>query len=556
VDTGQNHTCARLRDGTVWCWGFNSSGQLGDGTVQQRHTPAPVAGVVGARALAVGQVHTCALLVGGNVTCWGNTGGAGMRRGNPLTLAGVSDLTAGNYSTCAVVGGIPHCFGQNYDGKLLAPRTQSAVMTPTPLPGVAGVRTVALGIGYQCAIPLAGPVRCWGTLRSSSRAVLRTETLYAVTFDGRSPPPPHVDEPRARSGNLLGAIADAAAQVQAAAQGAADIVDAAVNAVDNATPTPTPTPTRDPLAVRAARTTPLTATPQEVSVDGRALTAERCTLGGAPILGENASSTLPSMAFDRRGALFLVDGEAHVRRYQPARGRDCRFDPDLGFGQQGVLTLPTHVTAVSVDRSGAIVASGVGGSYLVEDGAVTIRCNRPTHGYVTLSPRGGGGLGMFPGSPLRSVRYDDGACTVEAWDYEHPFRSVMAVAYNRRDVIVGGSVEGSGNQLAIYDDRGRERARFGNARATADDGFCWIHGVTACGPGYCVVDTNCDRLAVWSRRGEHIGNARASTLFGLRRPWLSAVVGGRREIFVAASQIREPSAERVAEGMIFRVTGL
>jgi hypothetical protein len=556
VDTGQNHTCARLRDGTVWCWGYNGSGQLGDGTTRQRPTPAPVTGVAGARALAVGQGHACALLLGGRVTCWGYTGVAGPRVGNDLGLRGVSDLTAGNFSTCAVVGGIPHCFGQNYDGKLLAPRAQAAVATPTPLPGVAGVRSVALGIGYQCAIPLAGPVRCWGTLRSSFRVVLRTETLYAVTFDGRSPPPPHVDEPRARGGNLLGAIADAAAQVQVAAQGAADLVDAAANAVDDATPTPTPTPSRDPLAVRAARTTPLAATPQGVSLDGRDLTAERCVLGGPPILGENASGALPSMAFDGRGALVLVDGESHLRRYLPARGRDCRFDPDAAFGQQGVLTLPTPVTAVSVDRRGAIVASGVLGSYLLEDGAVTVRCNRPAHGYVTLSPRRGVGLGMFPGSPLRSVTYEDGACAVEAWTYEHPFRSVMALAYDRRDVIVGGSVEGSGNQIAIYDDRGRERARFGAARPTADDGFCWVHGVTACGPGYCVVDTNCDRLAVWSRRGEHVGNARASTLLGLRRPWLSAVVGGRRELFVAASQLREPAAERVAEGMIFRVRGL
>jgi hypothetical protein len=163
---------------------------------------------------------------------------------------------------------------------------------------------------------------------------------------------------------------------------------------------------------------------------------------------------------------------------------------------------------------------------------------------------------VFPGSPLRSVTYDDGACEVEDWAYEHPFHSVMAVAFDRRDVIVGGSAEGGGNQLAVYDERGRERARFGSARPTADDGFCWVHGVTACAAGYCVVDTNCNRLALWSRRGEHLGNARASELLGVQRPWLSAVVGGRRELFVAASQLREPAAEGVAEGMLFRVRGL
>jgi hypothetical protein len=91
---------------------------------------------------------------------------------------------------------------------------------------------------------------------------------------------------------------------------------------------------------------------------------------------------------------------------------------------------------------------------------------------------------------------------------------------------------------------------------TADDGFCWVHGVSACASGYCVVDTNCDRVAVWSRRGEHVGNARASELLGLRRPWLSAITTGRRGVFIAAASQREPQAANVSEGMLFRVAGL
>lgn len=555
VDTGQNHTCARLRDGTVWCWGYNGSGQVGDGTSEQRHVPVQVTGVVGATALAVGQNHNCAILAAGSVACWGSTGGGGGgRQATPSGLSGALDLQAGNYSTCATAAdGVPRCWGQNYEGKLLASRALSEVRDPSPLPGVAGARSVALGIGYQCALAVgAGPLRCWGTLQQpyGSGSVIRTVAVYPVTFDGHSPRPPLVPDP-VRAGSLA-ALANAVA-------GAADAAAQGLNAVAGAAAAlPVAPAAPEPLAARAARTTPIVAAPTEVSVGARTVRAERCTLGGAPILGGASSSVLASIAFDRRGALFLVDGEQHLRRYEPVRGADCHFEPDAAFGAAGVLTLPSGVSHVSVDPRGAVVASGVLGSFVVEDGAVAQRCNRASHGYVTMSSRAGEGLGIFPGSPVRSVTYSDGACEVAPWTYENPFQSVMAVAFDRRDVVLAGSMPNrGGNFVAVYDAGGRERARFGNQRATEADGFCWVHGVTACGAGYCVVDTNCDRVAVWSRRGEHVGNASASTLLGLRRPWLSAIAAGRRrEVFIAAGAQREPQAADVSEGLLFRVSGL
>jgi alpha-tubulin suppressor-like RCC1 family protein len=44
VAAGGDHTCAILEDGTLWCWGSNAHGELGDGTSAQRATPAPVSG--------------------------------------------------------------------------------------------------------------------------------------------------------------------------------------------------------------------------------------------------------------------------------------------------------------------------------------------------------------------------------------------------------------------------------------------------------------------------------------------------------------------------------
>ena len=73
VDGGSNHTCAVRNDGTLWCWGYNAFGQLGDGTHNSSSSPvfidvlgASMGGVVG------GSAHTCGFTVTGEVYCWGN----------------------------------------------------------------------------------------------------------------------------------------------------------------------------------------------------------------------------------------------------------------------------------------------------------------------------------------------------------------------------------------------------------------------------------------------------------------------------------------------------
>ncbi|MBI4701488.1 MAG: hypothetical protein HY744_10070 [Deltaproteobacteria bacterium] len=82
VAAGDYHTCALLGDGTVRCWGCNWDGGLGDGTTENSSTPVPVAALAGAVGLAVrtsgssGSVLSCAVLADGTVRCWGeNTWG-------------------------------------------------------------------------------------------------------------------------------------------------------------------------------------------------------------------------------------------------------------------------------------------------------------------------------------------------------------------------------------------------------------------------------------------------------------------------------------------------
>lgn len=76
VAAGASHTVAVRNDGTVWTWGNNNTGQLGDGTTIERRTPVRVQNLGGIIAVAAGNQHTLALRNDGTVWAWGlNTSG-------------------------------------------------------------------------------------------------------------------------------------------------------------------------------------------------------------------------------------------------------------------------------------------------------------------------------------------------------------------------------------------------------------------------------------------------------------------------------------------------
>jgi len=72
ISAGFDHTLALGRDGKVWAWGGNASGQLGDGSVKDRTTPQPVKMIGGIRAIAAGAGYSLALDSTGTVYAWGN----------------------------------------------------------------------------------------------------------------------------------------------------------------------------------------------------------------------------------------------------------------------------------------------------------------------------------------------------------------------------------------------------------------------------------------------------------------------------------------------------
>jgi alpha-tubulin suppressor-like RCC1 family protein len=71
ISAGDFYTCALLADGSVRCWGMNSSGSLGSGTTENSIAPVRVANVADAKAISSNDFHTCVLLGNGGVACWG-----------------------------------------------------------------------------------------------------------------------------------------------------------------------------------------------------------------------------------------------------------------------------------------------------------------------------------------------------------------------------------------------------------------------------------------------------------------------------------------------------
>jgi alpha-tubulin suppressor-like RCC1 family protein len=175
VSAGWSNTCALLLRGGVRCWGLNSGGQLGDGTNADSGTPMDVSGLDSGRvSVAVGGAHVCALSARGGVKCWGRnergqlgSGGQGDQNA-PVDVAGLPEevvaVAAGKNHTCALTirGGVK-CWGANESGQLGNGKTADSGK-PVDVVGLAeGVRSISAGADHTCALGKDGGLKCWGS---------------------------------------------------------------------------------------------------------------------------------------------------------------------------------------------------------------------------------------------------------------------------------------------------------------------------------------------------------------------------------------------------------
>jgi len=172
ISLGWTYTCALTNTGSVKCWGDNSYGQLGDGTMNSSRSPVDVVGLSnGVVKISTGQGHTCALINDGSVKCWGgnNVGQLGdgtfINRSTPVTVPGLiaTTIEIGWASSCALTSGQgARCWGNNAAGQL---GNGTNTNSPTPVKVVNlpdQINAISVGIGHACVITSLNEIKCWG----------------------------------------------------------------------------------------------------------------------------------------------------------------------------------------------------------------------------------------------------------------------------------------------------------------------------------------------------------------------------------------------------------
>src|SRR6266571_3047343 len=128
IASGGWHSCALTSTGVAYCWGINTKGELGDGSVNSSSSPVAVSGGLAFATLTAGDEHTCGVTTAGATYCWGDNtygqlgNGAPARSMVPIAIQGdptFRALAAGSNHTCGLTGtGTVSCWGDGYFGQL------------------------------------------------------------------------------------------------------------------------------------------------------------------------------------------------------------------------------------------------------------------------------------------------------------------------------------------------------------------------------------------------------------------------------------------------------
>src|SRR6266571_1915854 len=173
IAAGERHSLALKADGTVWAWGKNANGQLGDGSTTGRSSPVQVTNLSNVIAIAAGGSHSMALKSDGTVWCWGENsngqagnGATGATQATPVmatNLANVVTIAAGGTHSLAVkADGSAWGWGQNTYGQVGNGTTATSQTVPVAVTNLANVLGIGAGQYHSLALLTDGTIAGWG----------------------------------------------------------------------------------------------------------------------------------------------------------------------------------------------------------------------------------------------------------------------------------------------------------------------------------------------------------------------------------------------------------
>ena len=199
IAAGGSHTVVIQSDHTVWCWGNNANNQLGNNSTIQSSVPVQAIGLTNAIAIAAGSTHTVALKSDNTVWTWGGNGNGQLGIGNTTqntvpvqvgSIANVIAIAAGGTHTIAVRNDITRIsvwtWGNNASGQLgIGNTTQSTY--PVQVSNLTNVTTVSGGADFSVAMKDDGTVWTWGNNSNGQLGIGNTtQSLLPVQAGGLS----------------------------------------------------------------------------------------------------------------------------------------------------------------------------------------------------------------------------------------------------------------------------------------------------------------------------------------------------------------------------------
>jgi len=207
---GYYNTCAILANGSTKCWGSNYYGQIGNGSNALTELDPLPTGLSALNPLDWGEInsfhkidvsdnHVCAISETDHVWCWGydsygqvGVGDVATKRIRPREVFlpdAARDVAAGVYFTCAIIDtGEVYCWGTSRKGQVGDGSDNYSNPTPQKVSGIGNAVSISAGSDHACALLADGRVMCWGAgdYGQLGNGILATARQPVLALNGKS----------------------------------------------------------------------------------------------------------------------------------------------------------------------------------------------------------------------------------------------------------------------------------------------------------------------------------------------------------------------------------